>query len=180
MTRMQTMEDILIEELKDLYNAEQQIAQAIPKVIQKASARELRQALSNHLEETKGQIARLEQVENILNKRLSGEVCEGMQGLIRECEHVLSLNGNPALIDVLITGACQRIEHYEIAGYGTARTVAEQMGYDDIADLCQATLDEESNADEELTRVSEDEILPNCPYEADEEEFPDEEGRVHK
>lgn len=179
MNRMQTMEDILLEELKDLYSAEQQIMEAMPKVIQRASAKELKQVLTNHMEETKGQIARLEQVESILNKRLSGGKCEAMEGLIRECQDVLSLSGNPALIDVLITGACQRIEHYEIAGYGTARTIAEQMGYDDVADLCQTTLDEESNADEELTRVSEDEILPNCPYEAEEEQS-DEEGRIHR
>jgi ferritin-like metal-binding protein YciE len=163
MTQMETLMDVLSAELRDLYSAEQQIVKALPKVVKKCSSDPLRKTLSDHLKETENQVKRLEQVGEMLDIRLDGEKCDGMAGLLTEGEKIIKeKTGEPALVDSLIIGAAQRVEHYEIAGYGTARTIAEALGFEDVAELLQQTLDEEEAADERLNAVSEEDVLPQC------------------
>lgn len=166
MGKLESLNDVLKNELKDLFSAEQQLVKALPKVIKKVSAPELKQALTNHLQETEGQVKRLEQIAGILDCKLEGKTCEAMKGLIKECEEAMQEQSeDPALIDALLIGTAQRIEHYEMAGYGTARSMAETLGLSDVAKLLQDTLDEESAADEKLSEVSLTSVLPICPGE---------------
>ena len=165
MNRIENLEDVLISELRDLYSAEQQILAAFPRMVERIGSKDMKQALSEHMEQTKGQLARLDRISEIVGERVSGKHCEGIEGLIREGDKEISFRGNPSLLDVILTGACQRIEHYEIAGYTTARAIAEQLGMEEVADLLQETLDEESDADERLTQICEADILPSCTYE---------------
>ncbi len=160
MPKLDSLDKVLEDELKDLYSAENQLLKALPKMAKKASTPSLKEAFTSHLEETKGQVERLQKVGTILDIKLTGKVCKAMQGLVEEGKEVLEEDSdNKALIDVLLIGAAQRVEHYEIAGYGTARAIAEKLGQREVAQLLQETLDEESAADEKLTAISEGEVL---------------------
>jgi len=161
MPKVNSLDKVLEDEIKDLYNAENQLLKALPKMAKKASTPSLKEAFQHHLEETRGQVERLQKVGTLLDIKLTGKVCKAMQGLIEEGKEVLEEESdNKALIDVMLIGAAQRVEHYEIAGYGTARTIAQTLGHENIAQLLQETLDEESAADEKLTVISEGEVLP--------------------
>jgi ferritin-like metal-binding protein YciE len=141
-------------ELKDLYSAEDQILKALPKMIEKAESPQLRDALESHLEETRGHVSRLEQVFEMHGEEAKKQKCKGMQGVLEEGDEMVGKDATPAVRDAAIISACQRVEHYEIAAYGTVRTYAEQMGQQRAADVLQETLDEELAADETLTEIA--------------------------
>ena len=145
-------------ELRDLYDAENQLLKALPKLAEAANAPGLKLALSQHLEETKGHVARLDRVFRELEVKPSGETCEAMKGLVKEGEEFIQAKGEPAVRDAGLIGAAQRVEHYEMAGYGTARTLAKRLGFQDIAISLQQTLEEEGEADRKLTAVAENEV----------------------
>lgn len=149
------LKNLFISELKDMYNAEQQIVHALPEVIQAVEAADLKKALEKHLKETKGQIERLKKVFAIVKIAPAGENCEAMEGLIRECGESLHQHEISPVRDAAIIAKCQRIEHYEISVYGTLRTFAKELGLDEAVDLLQENLDEEANADKTLTKIAE-------------------------
>jgi ferritin-like metal-binding protein YciE len=153
--KIDSLEQLLQEELRDIYDAEKQLVKALPKMAKAASSPELQEAINSHLEETKGQVQRLEQVFEALGTKARGKTCAGMKGLIEEGQEAMEQDASDELKDAAIIGAAQRVEHYEIAAYGTARTFAEKLGHSDVVDLLQETLDEEVQADEKLTEVSE-------------------------
>lgn len=153
--KLDSLRDLLIEELRDLYNAENQLVDAIPKMAEAASSNELRSALSHHLEETRQHVSRLEQIFQQIGEKSSGETCEAMKGLIKEGEILVKAEGDPDVRDAGLVGAAQRVEHYEIAGYGTARSLARRIGENQIAEILQQTLNEEAEADKKLTSVAE-------------------------
>lgn len=160
MAQLQSLEDALVESLKDLYSAENQLLKALPKMAKRVANESLKDAIKTHLEETQGQVKRLNEISKILDQKLTGKRCKAMQGLIEEGKEVMEEKSeNDSLIDALLIGAAQRVEHYEIAAYGTARAIAEKLGRDDIAELLQETLDEEGEADRKLTAISEEEVL---------------------
>jgi ferritin-like metal-binding protein YciE len=150
-----SLRDLYIEELRDLYDAEQQIIQALPKMAQTASSQELKTAFQQHLEQTRGQVDRLEQIFRKLNTNPQGKKCVGVQGVIREGEQLIKQGGDPETLDAGLIGAAQKVEHYEIAGYGTVRTWARRLGDQEAAQLLQQTLDEEGETDKKLTRLAE-------------------------
>lgn len=154
-TKLNSLDDLLMHELGDLYDAEKRLAKALPKMAQAARNEQLAEAFRDHLRETEGQIARLEEIFGILEEEPAGETCEAMKGLIKEGDEIIAAKGDSAVRDAALIGAAQRVEHYEIAGYGTARTIARQLGQEDVAELLQETLDEESAADEKLTTIAE-------------------------
>lgn len=158
--KITTLDKLLEDQLKDIYNAENQILKALPKMAKAATAGGLREAFTDHLEETRGQVERLNQIGQMLGIRLTGKKCAAMEGLVEEGREVIEADGEPELIDAALIAAAQRVEHYEISAYGTARTLAEHLGHDRAAELLQETLDEESAADEKLTAVSVGEVLP--------------------
>src|SRR5258707_9142139 len=149
-----TLEQLLIDELKDLYSAEKQIVLALPKIIKAVSTPELQQGLANHLEETKGQVARLEKIGEILGKKMTGKTCVGMKGVLEEGSEVLEDTEKGIVRDAALISACQRVEHYEMAGYGSARDFPKKVGQSEIASLLDETLEEEKNADKTLTGAS--------------------------
>jgi ferritin-like metal-binding protein YciE len=149
-----SLEDVLKEQLEDLHSAETQLIQALPKMAQAAHHDELREAFQNHLEETRGHLRRVEEALGELGVSHPTEVCKGMQGLIAEGEEMIQMQGDPVAKDAGLIAAAQRVEHYEIAGYGTARQLADDCGLDGINDLMDQTLDEESTADKLLTKIA--------------------------
>jgi ferritin-like metal-binding protein YciE len=151
---VETLEDLLIDELKDLYSAEKQIIRALPKLIKAVTTPELREGLTTHLEETKGQVARLERIGEILGKKMSGKTCVGMKGVLEEGSEVLEDTEKGLVRDAALISACQRVEHYEMAGYGSARDFAKLLGQKEVAGLLDETLAEEKNADKVLTGAS--------------------------
>jgi ferritin-like metal-binding protein YciE len=151
---VETLEELLIDELKDLYSAEKQIVRSLPKLAKAVSSPELQQALLSHLEETKGQVARLEEIGEILGKKLTGKTCAGMKGVLEEGSEVLEDTDKGVVRDAALIGASQRVEHYEMAGYGTARDFAKTLGKNDVAKLLEETLEEEKAADKKLTGIS--------------------------
>jgi ferritin-like metal-binding protein YciE len=160
--KIPTLAKLLEDQLKDLYSAETQLTKALPKMAKKASFDGLKQAISSHLEETKGQVERLNQIAEILGIKLSGKKCKAMEGLIEEGSEVLEAEGPEPIIDAALIAAAQRVEHYEISAYGSARALAERLEHGDIVSLLQETLEEESAADEKLSLISLEEILPNA------------------
>ena len=152
--KLESLNDLYISELKDLYSAEDQIVKALPKVIEKTTSPELRQALADHLEETRGHVARLEEIFEMHGEEAKKQKCKGMQGVLAEGEEIMGYDATPEVRDAAIISACQRVEHYEIAAYGTVRTYAEQMGHERAAAVLQETLDEEMAADEKLTDIA--------------------------
>ena len=149
-----TLKDVLQEELEDLHSAESQLVVALPKMAQAAHNDKLREAFQHHLEETRGHLKRVEEALGELGVSTPTEVCKGMQGLIAEGEEMIGKGGDPTAKDAALIGAAQRVEHYEIAAYGTARQLADDCGFDGIRDLMDQTLDEESQADKLLTKIA--------------------------
>ena len=158
------------DELKDIYWAEKALTKAIPKMIKNATSEDLIEALEGHLDETKEQVTRLEQVFEILGKKATAKKCEAMDGLIKEAEEIMEECEEGAMCDAGIISAGQKVEHYEIASYGTLRQFAETLGLDEAVDLLQMTLDEEKAADEKLTEVA----VSAVNVEAEEEEMEEE------
>jgi ferritin-like metal-binding protein YciE len=152
--QLQTLDDVLMEQLADLHSAETQLVEALPQVASSASTPELRTALEEHLEQTRGHVRRLEEAFSSLGTPIPDEYCEGMEGLLKEGKEIIGAKGDPAAKDAALIAAAQRVEHYEIAGYGTARTLADQLGHDDVKRLMKETLDEEAAADEKLTKIA--------------------------
>lgn len=153
-----TLHELYVEELKDLYSAEQQILKALPKMAKAASHEDLAQAFNDHLEETKIQVERLEKIFKKLDVSPKGKTCKAMKGLLEEGKDVMAEDAEPAVLDAALIAAAQRVEHYEMAGYGCVRTYAKLLGYDDACDLLQETLDEEGTADKKLTELAESAI----------------------
>jgi ferritin-like metal-binding protein YciE len=149
------LRELYIDELKDLYNAENQLVKALPKMAKAASSEELRQGFEEHLEQTKGQVQRLEQIFQKLGESPKGKKCKGMEGLVEEGSEVIEEDFEGAVKDAALIGAAQRVEHYEIAGYGTVRSMAETLGEDDHVSLLEETLEEEKETDEKLTQLAE-------------------------
>ncbi len=176
--KMQTLSKLFEDQLKDLHSAESQLVKALPKMAKKASATGLKDAFTSHLEETRQHVERLDQVGENLGIKLSGKKCKAMEGLVEEGAEVLEAEGPGPVIDAALIAAAQRVEHYEISAYGTARTLAEHLGHSDAAKLLEATLEEESAADEKLTSISLDEVLPMA--EAGEQEISAGSGRTGK
>jgi ferritin-like metal-binding protein YciE len=154
MTTLNTLRDLLIDELRDLHNAETQLVKALPKMAKAANNEELKAGFTEHLEQTKGHVERLERAFKILNETPKGKTCLAMKGLIEEGEEAINAKAPDSIRDANIIGAAQRVEHYEIAAYGTARSFAEELEEDQIASLLQETLDEESDTDRKLTALS--------------------------
>jgi ferritin-like metal-binding protein YciE len=152
--RLNSFENLYADELNDLYSAEQQLIQALPKMANAASTPELQQAFTNHLKETQGHAEILKQLLSAVGEKAGGEKCKGMEGLLKEGEEVMEKRGEPAVKDAALISAAQRVEHYEIAGYGTARTYAEQLGHKDAVGQLQQILDQEKNADDLLTQIA--------------------------
>ncbi len=159
--KMQNLQDVLNDELKDIYSAENQMIKALPKMA-KAAQGDLRTAFEEHLQQTRTHAQRIEQVCNELNITPKGKKCMGMQGLIEEGSEVLQAKGDEQAMEAALIGAAQRVEHYEIAAYGTASTHARQLGYDNAARLLDQTLQEEKNTDQRLTQLAENEINPQA------------------
>jgi ferritin-like metal-binding protein YciE len=152
---LDSLNKLYVESLKDLYSAEKQILQALPKMIKASSSQQLRQALEEHRAVTEEQVRRLEQIGEELGTKLTGHKCKAMQGIIEEGQDVLDANSDDAVRDAALIAAAQRVEHYEMAGYGCSRTYARLLGYDSAAELLQKTLDEEGDADKLLTAIAE-------------------------
>lgn len=153
-----TLEELLLEELKDIYDAEHQIVEALPKMAEAASSPDLKMGFNQHLIQTEGQIERLEKAFNELNGGATRKKCIGMQGLIKEGEEIMKEDMKADVRDAGLILAAQKVEHYEIASYGTVRTYAETLGLDRVARLMQQTLDEEAATNEKLTALAESHI----------------------
>lgn len=153
--KFHTLQDLFVDTLKDLYDAERQIEKALPKMEQAATSPELKQGFQMHLEQTHHHVDRLDQIFQDLNMRAQSKTCKGMEGIISEGKEVLGEKGDPAVTDAGLIESAQKVEHYEISSYGTARTFANQLGYNNAARLLQQTLDEEKQTDEKLTSLAE-------------------------
>ena len=151
--QLQTLQELFEHEISDLYSAETQLTEALPKMAQAASNDELREAFTHHLDETRDHVRRLDEIRGQIGSSLSEE-CEGMRGLIAEGDEIVAAVGHSAVKDAALISAAQRVEHYEIAAYGTARTLADELGLGEAKDLLDQTLDEESDADKLLTKIA--------------------------
>jgi ferritin-like metal-binding protein YciE len=156
--KLDTVENLFIHELKDLLSAEKQLVKALPKMAKGASSERLRAAFEEHLEQTKGHVDRLEKIFSLIDKAARAEHCKAMEGLIEEGSDLLEEEGSPMVKDAALIGSAQRVEHYEIAAYGTIRTLAELLGKNDAVELLQATLDEEKETDQKLTELALSEV----------------------
>jgi ferritin-like metal-binding protein YciE len=156
--KLDSLRDLLVEELRDLYSAETQLLDALPKIEQAASSNELKSAFSHHLEQTREHVSRLERIFQQLGENPSGETCEAMKGLVKEGELLVKAKGDPDVQDAGLIGAAQRVEHYEIAGYGTARSLARRLGQGQMVETLQQTLNEEAEADKKLTSIAESNV----------------------
>lgn len=165
--KLEKLEQLYISELRDLYSAENQLLKALPKMARGASSPELKDAFEKHLEQTKGHVERLEQLFEQLDESPKGKTCYGMKGLIKEGSEILQEDGENSVLDAGIIVAAQKVEHYEIASYGSVRTFAHLLGNDEAARLLQSTLDEESEANEILTRLAESIVNQEAVNEAE-------------
>jgi ferritin-like metal-binding protein YciE len=154
MSSVNTLQELLIEEIKDIYDAEKQLVKALPKMAKAADNPDLKQGFLNHLEETKNHVARLETVFERLSTPAKGKTCKAMKGLVEEGGEAIDLDAPDAIRDACIIGAAQRVEHYEMAAYGTARALAETLGETEIVELLQQTLAEEKATDEKLISLA--------------------------
>ncbi|HZD50454.1 MAG TPA: ferritin-like domain-containing protein [Silvibacterium sp.] len=152
--KLETLRELYIDELKDLYSAETQITKALPKLVETATNSALRQAFEHHLEETRNHVTRLEQIFEGLDESPKGKTCEGMKGLLKEGDERAGEDGDADVLDAGLISAAQRVEHYEIAAYGSARTYAELLGEKEAVRLLTDTLEEEKAADTKLTQVA--------------------------
>ena len=162
MAKIESLNELLEEELKDIYSAEKQLLKALPKMAKKATSEELVAALEEHLEVTQGHVARLEEVFEALGKPAKAKTCKAMQGLIEEATEMMEEDADDAVMDAAIISSAQKVEHYEIASYGTVRTWARLCGEEEAADLLQETLDEEGEADQKLTELAENFVNPEA------------------
>jgi len=151
---MSTVEDLLVEQIRDLYDAEKQLVRALPKMAKAASSDELRQAIEDHLEETTNQVQRLEQAFEQLDKTAKSKTCKAMKGLIEEGGEVIEEDSEAPINDLALIAAAQRVEHYEISAYGSARAMAKHIGEEHVAALLEETEDEEKAADQKLTEIA--------------------------
>ena len=152
--KLDSLETLYVEELRDLYNAEQQILKALPKMAKAASSSNLQKGFQEHLQQTKGQVQRLDQIFADLGRSPKGKKCEAMEGLLKEGAELLDAEAEPSVLDAALIAAAQRVEHYEIAGYGCVRTYAKLLGHGEATTLLQQTLDEEKSTDEKLTKLA--------------------------
>ena len=155
---LDSMHDLLLEELRDLYSAEQQLVKALPKIAEKVTTPTLRDALTSHLRETEGHVVRLDRIFSGLGEKPSGKKCKGMEGLLDEGDDLSDEHGADAVRDAGIIAACQRVEHYEIAAYGCTVNFARLLGHQDVAALLEETLSEEKAADEKLSAIADEEV----------------------
>jgi ferritin-like metal-binding protein YciE len=155
MARLTSLDDLLVHELQDIYHAEGQIIKALPKMIKAASHPELQAAFEEHLEQTEGQVERLDQAFKLLGVPAKGQKCEGMAGLIEEGKKMMEEDAEPSVMDAALIAAAQKIEHYEIASYGCVCTYAEMLGYEQVHDLLGQNMEEEELTDEKLTALAE-------------------------
>ena len=155
---LNSLDDLLLMELGDLYDAEKRLVGVLPKMAESAASSALKKAFNDHARQTQRHVSRLEQIFVQLGKSVSRETCDAMKGLIKESDEIIDATGDPDVKDAALVGAAQRVEHYEIAGYGTARTFAQFLGHNDAARLLQSTLDEEKATDEELSQLAEQSI----------------------
>lgn len=160
--KLETLQDLFLDELRDLYDAENQLVKALPKMAKASTSSQLRQAFESHLQETQGHVERLERIFSQLNQKTGGESCDAMKGLVKEGDKIASHIDESPLRDAGLIGAANRVEHYEIAAYGTARTFAQMLGYTDAVQLLQATLKEEEAADRKLTQIAEGMVNDNA------------------
>jgi ferritin-like metal-binding protein YciE len=168
--KLDTLRKLFVEELRDVYNAEQQLVKALPKMAKGASSDELREAIEMHLDETKEHVERLEQIFEGLDESAKGKTCKAMKGLIEEGSEILEEKGEDSVLDAGIIAAAQKVEHYEIATYGTLRTWADLLDEDEASGLLQETLDEEGEADKKLNDLAEEIVNPEALSETREEE----------
>ena len=155
---VKTVQDLFVDELRDIYHAEKQLVKALPKMAKAATSDKLKQAFQKHLEETKGQVERLEQVFESLDLRTRGKPCEAMQGLVEESKEIMEEVKEPEVLDVALVVAAQKVEHYEIASYGSLCTLAKALGHKEAEKLLAETLNEEKATDEALTKLALSEI----------------------
>lgn len=153
--KLNTLADLLHHELKDLYSAEKQLVKALPKMAKAATNAKLKAGFEEHLEQTKGHVERLDQIGDQLGLKLTGHKCKAMEGLVEEGAELISEDAEDSVRDAGLIGAAQRVEHYEMAGYGTARALATHLGHDDVADALGKTLKEEKETDAKLTKLAE-------------------------
>jgi ferritin-like metal-binding protein YciE len=152
--KLEDLNDLFIEELKDLYSAETQIVKALPKMVKAAHSKDLKLAFASHLQETEGHVARLEKIFELLDESPKGKTCEGMKGVLKEGAEMISEDAEPDVKDAGLISCAQHVEHYEMAGYGTVRTYAELLRQDEIAKILETTLLEEKGADTKLTKLA--------------------------
>lgn len=152
--KLKALHDLLVDQIKDLYSAENQLLKALPKMAKAAANPDLKAGFLEHLEQTRGQVARLEQISEQLGCSPKGKKCAAMEGLVEEAKELLEEEAEPGVRDAGLIAAAQKVEHYEIASYGSARTWAEQLGFDKAVRLLQQTLDEEKATDEKLTQLA--------------------------
>jgi ferritin-like metal-binding protein YciE len=164
MASLESLSDLLQDELKDIYDAEKQLTKALPKLAKKATSEELRQAFEEHLQQTEQHIERLEQAFEQLELPARGKPCEGMKGLIREGQEMIGEAGDDATRDALMIASAQKVEHYEIASYGSARTWANLLGKTEVASLLEETLEEEKETDKRLTSIAESIVNPEAAH----------------
>jgi ferritin-like metal-binding protein YciE len=157
-SKMATLEDLYTDLLKDLYSAEKQLVKALPKLAKNAQSPDLQKAFQEHLKQTEGHVDRIERIFTEMGGSPRGKKCVGMEGLVEEGNELLQEDVEPDVLDAGLIAAAQKVEHYEIAGYGTARAWAERLGYDQAVRLLQQTLDEESMANEKLTKIAESHV----------------------
>lgn len=165
--KLDTLQKLYINELRDLYNAEHQLLKALPKMAKAASSRELKDAFEKHLEQTKSHVERLEQVFEELDEKPRGKTCRAMKGLVEEGSEILQQDGEESVLDAGIIVAAQKVEHYEIAGYGSVRTFAHLLGQNKAAELLQTTLNEEAETNEVLNRLAENIVNPEALMETE-------------
>ena len=154
MAKTSTLEDLYVDELRDLYSAENQLVKALPKMAKAANSEDLKAGFEEHLKQTEGHVERLEKIFDALDKSPKGKKCKAMEGLVEEGSEVIEEEMAPEVKDAALIAAGQRVEHYEMAGYGTVRTYAELLDYSDAAELLQATLDEEGDTNKKLMKLA--------------------------
>ena len=160
--KLNTLKQLYMEELRDLHSAENQLLKALPKMAKGASSEELKLAFKNHLDQTKVHVERLEEIFERLDETPKGKTCQAMKGLVEEGSEILGEDGEESVLDAGIIAAAQKVEHYEIASYGTVRTFAQLLGEDEAAELLQETLDEEGEADKLLTQLAQEIVNPEA------------------
>jgi len=165
--KLNSLRDVFVDLIRDLYSAETQLVKALPKMAKASSAEELRDAFESHLEETQGHVERLERICEKLDIKAKGKTCQAMKGLVEEGSEMIEADGDDAARDAALIAAAQKVEHYEIAGYGTARTFAQLLGEDEAARLLEETLGEEGAADQKLTEIAESSINEDATAEED-------------